>query len=146
MDDRLHSRVSSWHPEKGTESALGQVVERVGRARRDVHVGEETHKCRDDDTVDGETALGAAAKDGGRLAVARETVQRARRRVQVRVAGREGREEDGSIDHGRQALDARVLDRNDPRRSIDAVAVREVGVVGRHDEADDKGTDDVAAG
>lgn len=95
--------------ERGREQdALREVVEGRRRAGRHVHVGEQADGGRDDDAVDGETALGAAAEDGRRLSVAGEAVERPRRGVQVRVARREGREEHRSVDDRRQALDARV--------------------------------------
>lgn len=119
-------------------------VEDGRRPVRDIEVGERAEQGRRDEAEHGQAALGGVAEERGRLAVHGETVERARRGVEVRVAGRVGRDEDDRIDDGWEGFDAGSLDADDKRRTGGVAGVADqVRVVVGDEPADDEDAADV---
>ena len=119
--------------------------DRVVRTDQEGEAGEQRH-CNDG--VNRYTGLCALEEELGRLAVARETVQRPAGCIQVCVSARPARQQDEEVDEARQALDSQVRDADDPGRSSGAglagVNSTQQSVVARRaDDADSQHAEDV---
>lgn len=127
------------HVDEVREHGLG-VVGHVEEAQEAEEGGRE-------EGVDGHAAAVGLAEDGRRGAVGCETVQGAAGDVEIRVGGREDEEQDGRVEDVGEGVDVRELDGDDEGRGGStgrgAVGEGELGVVVRHDHADEEDADDV---
>ena len=97
---------------------------------RDVHVGQAGEAGGDGEGIDGDAAAVGAGEDGGRFALARETVNGTSGDVEVRVSGGEDEEEDAGVEDVGKDANAGQLDRDD-----EGGGGCRAGFLGREDQA-----------
>ena len=92
-----------------------QVLENLRRAFRGVHVGKRGEYAREDDTREGHSHLSRAPKNRWCLSMVRETKERTRPYVDIRVRRAEDKEKEAGVHNVRVVWDAGELDGDDER-------------------------------
>jgi hypothetical protein len=152
MEPSAKKRVSTSTGVRMRTRRTGDVTEPVerlgGAAGAAVEEREERERSGDGDAVDGHTGLGDLAEERRGLALLREHVERAGRRVHVLVARRERGGEDDGVDDMREDPDAGGGHEDDERRLRGRAARagdgrEQVRILLGHAHADDEEREDV---